>query len=63
MKEPVITDSAKPFWEDMPDDEAQKILSFEGAITRLAGAAFDIPEGYLTILIWNDIFFADDTSV
>jgi hypothetical protein len=47
----------------MLHDQVQKVLPFEGAISGIAGFAFNILESYLTILIGNDIFFTDNTPV
>jgi len=63
MKKPIVPDPPKPFGQHMLHDQAQKILSFEGAILCIAGFAFNILKGYLAILIGNNIFFTDNTTI
>ncbi len=51
MKEPIVPNPSEPFGEDMLHDQVQKILPFEGAISCIAGFAFNILKSYLAILI------------
>jgi len=63
MKKPIVSDPAKPFGQNMLHDQMQKILSFEDAISCISGLAFNVLKSYPTILIGNNIFFADNTAV
>lgn len=43
--------------------QLQEILTFEGAVFSITSLAFNILESHLTILIGNNIFLANNTTV
>jgi hypothetical protein len=51
MEKPIVPDPPKSPWQDMLQDEKQKIFSLKGAISRVTGFAFNISKGDLAILI------------
>ena len=58
-----ITDSSKPFGENMLQYELKKVIPFEGFIADFSGFAFRITESNPAVLIGNDIVFTDDAPV
>ena len=63
MKKPIVSNSSKPLGEHMLNDQMQKVLPFKGAISYIAGLAFNILKSYPAILIGNDILFTDNAPV
>jgi hypothetical protein len=51
MEKPIVPDPAKSPWQDMLQDEKQKIFSLEGVVSSSAGFAFNISKGDLAVLI------------
>ena len=47
----------------MLKDKPKEVFPFEGAVTDVAGAAFDIFKGDMAIFIGNDVVFGDDAPV
>jgi hypothetical protein len=63
MQEAIVSNPAKALGQDMLEDKPQEVLSFDGAVERLAGAALDVSEGDLAVLMGDDVVFTDDTPV
>jgi hypothetical protein len=51
MQKAIISDATKAFWQNMLQNQPQKVFAFERAIFCIAGFAFNILKSYLAILI------------
>lgn len=51
VEKTVVSDASEALWQDVLDQEKQKIFPFEGAVSRFSGFAFDVPEGNPTVFI------------
>ena len=63
MEQPIISDSAKSFGENMLEDQPEKILSRQGACLGGFGVAVDVLKGDLSILISEDVSLTDDPTI
>jgi len=63
VKKSIIPDPAQSFRQHMLHDQMQEIFPFKGSISRIAALAFNIFKRDPAVLIGNDIFFADNTTV
>jgi len=57
VEKPIVPDPSEPFGQHMLHDQMQEVLPFKGAITYVAGLAFNILKSHSAVLIGNDIFF------
>ena len=63
MKKAVVPHSPKPFWQHMLHDEVQELFPREFAKFCRLGLAIDVLECDLPILVGNNIFLTDHSSV
>jgi hypothetical protein len=63
MQEAIVSCSTKAFGQNMLQDQPQEVFALYGAVTGFAGAAFDVFEGDIAIMIGHDIVFRDDAPV
>ena len=63
MQKAIISDTAKAFWQNMLQNEPEKVFSFGRTVACFAATAFDVFKCDVAILVGDDIFFTDDAPV
>ena len=63
MQKAIISDATKAFWQNVLQNQPQKVFAFERAIVGFAGTAMHIFKSDLAVLIGYDIIFGDDAPV
>ena len=63
MQKTIVSGPAKAFGQNMLQDQPEKVFAFDGSVAGLAGAAFDVFESDMAIMIRHDIVFTDYAPV
>ena len=63
VQKAIVSDPTKPFWQNMLQNEPEKVFAFGHTVAGFAAAAFNVFKGDASVLVGDDIFFTDDAPV